>query len=821
MSETATTAAQLSAEIAAAQNFSSGNITIALGTNITLSSDLEAINLAPGVTLTIQGNGHTLSGAGKYEGFFVYQGHVDIDNLTITDAAAVGGAGGGGGAGLGGGLFVAGVNTISANDTTAGGDVTLSNVSFTGDSATGGAGGTGGGGGLGGSGASGKTGGGGGIGNSAAGGGGNGIVVGAPGGGSGGSQLGSGGAGGSSGGGGGNGAFGGGGGGVGGGSGVFARGGNGGFGGGGGADAGRGGSGGFGGGGGETNNPSGGAGGFGGGGCETRNPGAGTGGFGGGGGSDTRGGGGLGAGGDIFVQQGGTLTIEGGTLGLGAVSGGAGATTGAGLGTAMFLQGDQTQTLQAAAGQTLTIAGGIADETGSDPTMQAGDGTGTGAGALLIEGPGTVEFTAANSYTGGTTIEDGALDLVGRGSAGTGPISFAGPGSSLSFAVTNAPAATINGFVAGDTIDITDLHTPGITSFSFSNDILTIGYIGDGNAPLTLSLDETNFQPGDTFAFSRDATGGTDITTDTACFAAGTRLLTAQGALVRVEDLREGDELEIFAGGSARIRWIGRRTLAPRRHQRPDAVQPVLITAGALGQGLPWRDLVVSPDHALYLDRHLIPAKALTNGFTIRQLDCATVTYYHIELLDHDVLFAEGAPAESYLETGNRGAFEDGGESLTLHPDFAQGVREQHGYAPFAESGKIVEAVRQRILDRAGIETTADPGVQLHFEHGEVIIASRSAIPGEIFADPRDRRRLGVKIASLAVDGRDVPLHHPALVAGWYGCEPDGRWTDGNARIPAALCGESQTLEFTLAAALRYPVRPMDALRPARAGRAA
>ena len=66
----------------------------------------------PGVSLVIDGGGGTLDGAGHYRGLLVFGGDVTIENLTIADAAAIGGAGGlhggGGGAGLGGGLFVAG-----------------------------------------------------------------------------------------------------------------------------------------------------------------------------------------------------------------------------------------------------------------------------------------------------------------------------------------------------------------------------------------------------------------------------------------------------------------------------------------------------------------------------------------------------------------------------------------------------------------------------------------------------------------------------------------------------------------------------------------
>jgi hypothetical protein len=231
----------------------------------------------------------------------------------------------------------------------------------------------------------------------------------------------------------------------------------------------------------------------------------------------------------------------------------------------------------------------------------------------------------------------------------------------------------------------------------------------------------------------------------------------------------------------------------------------VLITAGALGRGLPCRDLLISPDHAMFLDGHLIPAKALLNGFSIRQLNRKRITYYHIELAEHAVVFAEDAPAESYLETGNRAAFENAGPAIVLHPNFAQTIREAKGCAPFAECGPAVEAVRQRILDRAGIETTADPQLQIRYEKGAAIIASRAAIPGQIFADPRDRRLLGVKIAALKIAGRFVAPDHEDLTEGWHDTEADGRWTNGRAIIPESLLAGSRDVRVTLAAALRYP----------------
>ena len=554
-----------------------GNYVINIYNNtgtVELTSELLAINLPAGSTLTIQGtNGsggaavQTLDGGGTENGLFVYSGTVDINNLAINNTVAQGGiatAGGGGGAGLGGGLFIASAGAVALDD-----------VSFSGDSARGGSGGpaqertfgsAGGGGGLDGGnggkgigagpggGHAGGRGGGGGIGSSAVGGGGGigtlgtggvggeGIIPGGAGGGKGtpvfvqGEPLNieGGGASGGGGGGGGTGAFsgGGGGGGVGGGNGVGGTGGGGdGFGGGGGGD---GGAGGFGGGGGGD----GGAGGFGGGGGGSGGGGGGGGGFGGGGGGgeftlfpgDTNtfggnGGGGLGAGGDIFVQQGGSLTIAGGSLSGGSVTPGAGGAgtqviiaspggalvqggggTGGAFGDGIFIQGNQTISFAPPADQTLTVDDVIADQSGS-----GGTGNNAGAGAVIINGDGTVVLGAANTYTGGTTLAVGTLELDAPGAAGSGAINFAA-GSSQTMAVDaaagNTLANTITGFVIGDAIDLTGLtFVSGTTTaarFFLSQNSITLA-VTNGTGTDTFVL--AGVAPDLAFSTAPDASG--------------------------------------------------------------------------------------------------------------------------------------------------------------------------------------------------------------------------------------------------------------------------------------------------------------------------
>jgi hypothetical protein len=321
---------------------------------------------------------------------------------------------------------------------------------------------------------------------------------------------------------------------------------------------------------------------------------------------------------------------------------------------------------------------------------------------------------------------------------------------------------------------------------------------GSLSSALTLSV-----IPGVSGTYDIVVSSTTDINP---CFAAGTRILTAAGTQTAVETLAVGDHVALRDGQTAPVIWIGRRLVKPQAHPNPKLVQPILIARDALADGLPLRDLQVSPDHALLFDGHLIPAKALVNGYTIWQRPVQEVCYYHIELDHHAILLAEGVAAESYLETGNRGAFENGGTVITLHPQFAQAMRHEKSCAPLAEDGPVVEAVRQRILDRARIEITADAGVQIHHENGAAVIASRNAIPGELMADPRDRRTLGVKVARLTIGQIDVPLNHLDLAEGWHEPEEDGRWTNGRGVIPASLINGETSVRIWLVGSMIYPV---------------
>ena len=194
------------------------------------------------------------------------------------------------------------------------------------------------------------------------------------------------------------------------------------------------------------------------------------------------------------------------------------------------------------------------------------------------------------------------------------------------------------------------------------------------------------------------------------CFAAGTRIATPAGEIA-VEALQPGDMVLTAAGATEQVLWIGRRHVVLAGHPNAAEMAPVRIAAGALGAGIPKRDLVVSPDHCLFLDGVLVPARLLVNGTTIAaQPGTAEVTWFHVELARHDVLLAEGAPAESWLDTGNRAWFANAPVALLAiqgNLDAAgRGFDATRACAPLVHGGPALAAIRAAIEARAAMAAT-------------------------------------------------------------------------------------------------------------------
>jgi hypothetical protein len=153
------------------------------------------------------------------------------------------------------------------------------------------------------------------------------------------------------------------------------------------------------------------------------------------------------------------------------------------------------------------------------------------------------------------------------------------------------------------------------------------------------------------------------------CFMPGTLIHTPDGGRA-IEMLRAGDLVSTMDGRVMPVRWIGRQTVS-RTFGNRTRVLPIRIKHGALGENLPERDLLVSPDHALLINDVLIQAGALVNGTSIvRESNVPRIyTYYHVELDDHSLILAEGVPAETFVDNVDRLAFDNWHEYEALYPN--------------------------------------------------------------------------------------------------------------------------------------------------------
>lgn len=316
---------------------------------------------------------------------------------------------------------------------------------------------------------------------------------------------------------------------------------------------------------------------------------------------------------------------------------------------------------------------------------------------------------------------------------------------------------------------------------------------------------------------------GTMTSSNVACYAAGTRILTPAGQ-VAIECLAPGDQVICARSGAVQtVTWTGRRHIDLARHANPRQVAPIRILAGAFADGLPERDLLLSPDHALYLEGHLIEAKTLVNGITIIQEPAiGTVTYHHIELAQHGIVLAEGVAAETYLESGNRAMFE--GDSIALHPDFSP-VSRDGACAKLLTGGSLLREIRQNLLDRAsalGFTTTDEVDLTVCVGNARIQPAegstpeellfilpantrhikleSSAGAPADVSADPSDRRTLGVAITGLALINGGSRMQLPLNTAheGMYASEAGHCWTDGAAQIRLPAYGGRAVLEVSI-----------------------
>ncbi len=165
-----------------------------------------------------------------------------------------------------------------------------------------------------------------------------------------------------------------------------------------------------------------------------------------------------------------------------------------------------------------------------------------------------------------------------------------------------------------------------------------------------------------------------DTSAFTACFMDGTGIATADGE-VAVEDLKIGDMILDQNGAEIAVKWIGTKNVLAS-FQPAERLMPVRFAAGSLGEGVPYRDLTVTADHAMLVDGVLCQASALVNGSSIYRVPLDEMgqrfKVYHVETEAHEIILANGAPAETFIDNVSRRMFANFAEYEALYGEEAE-----------------------------------------------------------------------------------------------------------------------------------------------------
>ncbi|MGV8953015.1 MAG: Hint domain-containing protein, partial [Cypionkella sp.] len=244
---------------------------------------------------------------------------------------------------------------------------------------------------------------------------------------------------------------------------------------------------------------------------------------------------------------------------------------------------------------------------------------------------------------GNDLVEGGAGNDVLSGGEGLDTLSG---GNDRDTFIINAPTAGLGDFIdgneGGDDYDTLDLRGSGPFNIIYAADNPENGTVdfldADGNTTGTL-----------TFA---------NIENVIPCFTPGTLIATPKGEIA-VEDLHAGDRVITRDNGIQEIRWTGRKDMGWHDLAANPHLKPVLIRQGSLGNGLPERDMMVSPNHrvlvandrtSLYFDEHevLVSAKHLVSSQGITAINAVGASYIHFMFDRHEVVLSNGAWTESF-----------------------------------------------------------------------------------------------------------------------------------------------------------------------------
>lgn len=307
---------------------------------------------------------------------------------------------------------------------------------------------------------------------------------------------------------------------------------------------------------------------------------------------------------------------------------------------------------------------------GENSYVITADSYSDGLSVFEINSDGTLT-NVDNVSDNGSMYLDAVVGIETAVIDGTGYVFTGGYEDGISIFEIDSDGSLVNVGNLGDTggLNLRDIEDLYVTKYEGEWTLFTTG-VDDAVEAFLISVDEitgavtltheATIATGDSYAMDgvKDIIVQGDIYNDALnvltvpCFVPGTRILTPDGPRLD-EDLQVGDEVMTADNGPRGLRWIGKRRIDLRKEDA-ERHKPIEIKAGVLGIGQPENPLVLSPQHNLVLRDQkghdtLVPAKSLVSHPGVRvKRGARKVEYYSLMLERHEILFAEGAPVESF-----------------------------------------------------------------------------------------------------------------------------------------------------------------------------
>ena len=324
------------------------------------------------------------------------------------------------------------------------------------------------------------------------------------------------------------------------------------------------------------------------------------------------------------------------------------------------------------------IAGTLADGYAGSITQGTG-GTATFAG---------IETFDITTGSGNDSITTGDCNDTINAGAGADHV-HAGGGADL---IYGGVGDVIDGGEAGADVDTLDLYGVGRHEIIFDP--------MNGENGTVYLLDAEGHRTGETLSF-------TNIERIVSCFTPGTLVSTPKGAQP-IETLKAGDLVLTLDHGFRPIVWVGSKRLAGALLLADDALQPISIRRGALGNDTPNRDMLVSRQHRmmvssskaeLLFDTHevLVRAKHLVSLPGIDEIHLKSVTYIHIMFDQHEIVLADGAWSESFQPGDRSLSGVDADQRQELAAIFPE-LSEVYQFARYGAARLTLKAHEARVL---------------------------------------------------------------------------------------------------------------------------